>query len=199
MNDVNNLLQRAKNGDDQALGALLEMYRNYLNILARLQIEPSLRGKLSSSDLVQETFLNAKRGLAGFRGQTERELMAWLRRIMANRLTDGVRHYGGLGREKQVEQRIGNQVDRSSMSLCRMLPARDPSPSDQFAQREQEVLLADALETLPEAYREVLVLRHLEGLKFADVAQQMGVPWIASRICGCEPSGKLRCELESIS
>ncbi len=194
MTDVKSLLQRAKSGDDQALGSLLEIYRNYLNMLARLQIEPALRTQLSASDLVQETFLNAKRGLAGFRGQTERELIAWLRRIMANRMMDALR------RQKRVgygRQQIEDQFDRSSMSLCGMLPTKDPSPSDQFAHREQEVILADALETLPESYREVLVLRHLKGLKFAEVAEQMGRSLDSVKNLWVRAIGKLRSELES--
>ena len=149
MIDVNSLLKRAKSGDDQALGTLLEMYRNYLNMLARLQIEPSLRTQLSASDLVQETFLNAKRGLAGFRGQSERELIAWLRRIMANRITDALRRQKHVSPGRLAKQRIEDQVDHSSMSLCRMLPTREPTPSEQFAHREMEVILADALETAP--------------------------------------------------
>ena len=48
------------------------------------------------------------------------------------------------------------------------------SPSQQASRREQVVLLADALALLPEDYREVIVLRHLEGLSFAEVGQRMG-------------------------
>ena len=197
MADVNSLLQLAKSGDEKALGALLEMYRSYLNMLARLQIGPSLRTQLSASDLVQETFLNAKRGLDGFRGQTERELIAWLRRIMANRLTDAVRRYERPGRDGQLEQNIRYQCDQSSLSLCQMLPARDPSPSDHFAHREREVILADALEKLPEAYRDVLVFRHLKGLKFDEVAHQMGRSLDSVKNLWVRAIGKLRSELES--
>lgn len=197
MIDVNSLLRRAKSGDEQALGALLEMYRNYLNMLARLHIEPSLRTQLSASDLVQETFLNAKLGLAGFRGETERELIAWLRRIMANRMTDALRRHKRGTPGRRVKQRIEDQINHSSMSLCRMLPTREPTPSEQFAHRETEVILADALETLPESYRDVLVLRHLQGLKFAEVAEKMGRSLDSVKNLWVRAIGKLRSELES--
>jgi RNA polymerase sigma-70 factor (ECF subfamily) len=174
MPDITCLLQRAKCGDTQALGALLEIYRNYLTVLARLQIEPALRGKLSTSDLVQETFLNAKQGIAGFRGRTEAELMAWLRRIMANRLSDALRRFSGPSRAIQTERQLADQMEQSSMVLGHIVPSHEPSPCEQLEQREQEVLLADALAALPDAYRDVLVLRHLKGLRFGEVAEQMG-------------------------
>src|SRR5213080_709075 len=68
------LLPRARAGDVPAMGRLLELYRNYLKLLARLQIDRRLQGKADPSDLVQETFLEAYRDFAQFRGTTEREL-----------------------------------------------------------------------------------------------------------------------------
>jgi RNA polymerase sigma-70 factor, ECF subfamily len=197
MSDVKSLLQCARRGDRQALGTLLEMYRNYLIVLARLQVEPVLRAKISASDLVQETFLKAKCGLADFRGQTEPELMSWLRRILANRLTDAIRRFGGPERDVLAERRLDDELDRSSMSLGRMLPAADPSPSDQLAQREQEVLLADALARLPDDYREVLVLRHLKGHRFGEVAELMGRSVDSVKNLWVRAIGSLRSALES--
>ena len=69
--------------DSNARGQLLEGYRPYLTLLARVQIGRQLRGKADPDDLVQETFLLAHREFATFRGQTEPELTAWLRRILA--------------------------------------------------------------------------------------------------------------------
>ena len=93
--DVHVLLRCARQGDAGAMGTLLDMYRQYLSLLARLQLSRSLLGKVSGSDIVQETFLNAKRGFADFRGETEREWMAWLRRILANRLAEVARTLNG--------------------------------------------------------------------------------------------------------
>jgi RNA polymerase sigma-70 factor (ECF subfamily) len=64
----------------------LEHFRSYLHLLARLQLDPWLRGKLDSSDVVQQTLLKAHANIGQFQGQTEEELAAWLRQILANHL-----------------------------------------------------------------------------------------------------------------
>ena len=81
--DLDALIERARAGDDAALGRLLERYRAYLTVLARVQIGRRLQGKADCADVVQETFLEAARHFAGFRGSTEAELAAWLRQILA--------------------------------------------------------------------------------------------------------------------
>jgi RNA polymerase sigma-70 factor (ECF subfamily) len=169
------LLERARAGDAATLGRLLELYRRYLTLLARVQIGQRLQGKVDASDLVQETFLDAHRGFPRFRGTTEAELVRWLRQILAAKLADLLRRYlGTAGRDVRLEREIADALDRSSVLLDRGLMAPQSSPSQQAARREQAVLLANALGELPEDYREVIVLRHLEGLKFPEVAQRMG-------------------------
>ena len=93
--DLDGLLRLARNGDARALGRLLEMYRGYLKLLARLQIDRRLRGKADASDLVQETCLRAHHGFREFRGTTEPELLAWLRQILASRVLDLLRRRPG--------------------------------------------------------------------------------------------------------
>src|SRR5262249_29174420 len=92
------LAGRARTGDNQALGELLELYRNYLRLLARLQIGPRLQGKVDPADVVQETFLKAHRNFGLFQGKTEREFVGWLRQILAANLAMLVRHYFGTSR-----------------------------------------------------------------------------------------------------
>lgn len=169
------LLARARAGDGAALGQLLECYRNYLVLIARLQVGRRLQGKVDAADLVQETFLEAHRDFAGFRGRTEEELLAWLRRILVTNLANTVRHYCGTRRRDiNLERDLTRELYESSRALDRGLVAAQSSPSQQAARRERAVLLADALETLPEDYREAIILRHLEGLSFPDVARRMG-------------------------
>src|SRR6188768_875733 len=74
---VETLLRAARGGDEQQLGQLLTLYRNYLTILASTQLDARLRRRVSPSDLVQEAMLGAYRDFATFRGTTERELLAW--------------------------------------------------------------------------------------------------------------------------
>jgi RNA polymerase sigma-70 factor (ECF subfamily) len=169
-----NLLQEARTGDAATLGKLLEMYRRYLSLLARVQVGQRLQGKVDASDIVQETFLDAHRNFPNFRGTSEAQFVRWLRQILAAKLATMLRHYlGTQGRDVRLEREIENALDHSSVMLDRGLAAVQSSPSHQAARREQAVILADALDQLPDDYREVLVLRHLEGLTFPEVAKRM--------------------------
>jgi RNA polymerase sigma-70 factor (ECF subfamily) len=169
------LLARARAGDDGALGTLLEQYRAYLLLLARLELGCRLQGKADPVDLVQEAFLEAARHFRTFRGSSEPELAAWLRQILATCLTHLVRRYYGTGaRDVRLERPLADGSDRSSAAVDRGLVASQSSPSQRASRREEAVRLADALEALPADYREVIVLRHLEGLSFPEVARRMG-------------------------
>jgi RNA polymerase sigma-70 factor (ECF subfamily) len=172
--DPEELLRLARRQSSPALGQLLELYRNYLTLLARLQIGQRLQCKVDAADLVQETFLKAHRDFARFRGTTEEELVSWLRQILAANLAMLVRrYYGTRRRDVRLERDLANELDQSSRILDHGLVAPQSSPSEQAIRREQAVLLADALERLPEEYREVIILRHMEGLSFPEVAQHM--------------------------
>jgi RNA polymerase sigma-70 factor (ECF subfamily) len=175
MTEPEQLLREARGGDPVPLGQLLELYRRYLALLARVQIGHHLQGKVDPSDLVQETFLEAHRNFGHFRGASEAEFVQWLRRILAANLTDLIRRYlGARARNVRLEREIGDALDRSSALLDNGLVAPLVSPSQQAVRREQSVLLAEALARLPDDYRETLVLRHLEGLTFPQVAARMG-------------------------
>jgi RNA polymerase sigma-70 factor (ECF subfamily) len=172
--DPEQLLQDARTADGWALGRLLELYRNYLRLLARLQVGRRLRGKVDESDLVQETFLEAHRHFGRFRGTAEAELVSWLRQILAGVVANQLRRYFGTRRrDVRLERELADDLARSSQALAGGLAARQSSPSERAVRREQAVLLADALEQLPAAYREVIILSHLEGLSFPEVAHRM--------------------------
>jgi RNA polymerase sigma-70 factor (ECF subfamily) len=167
-------LLEAQLGGEAAVGSLLELYRNYLRLLARAEIGRRLQGKLDASDLVQETMLEAHRNFGRFQGSEEPQFVSWLRQILAAKVTNLVRHYFGTqGRDVRLEQALAAEVDHSSRMLGQDLMASVTSPSVQAVRREQAVLLADALEKLPKDYKEVIILRHIEGLPFAAVARRM--------------------------
>jgi RNA polymerase sigma-70 factor (ECF subfamily) len=169
------LIHDARLGNDAALGTLLELYRNYLRLLARIEIGRRLQGKLDASDLVQETFTEAHRNFGLFRGADEPQLVSWLRQILAAKVANLVRHYFGTqGRDVRMERDLAAALDNSSRVLGHELAASLTSPSQAAARREQAVLLANALGRLPEDYRDVIVLRNLEGLTFPEVAKRMG-------------------------
>src|SRR5437667_1572024 len=115
--DPEQLLGLARAGSGPALGQLLELYRSYLAILARLQIGRRLQGKIDAADLVQDTFLQAHRDFGQFRGRTEEELIGWLRQILAHSLAMCVRRYGAQRRDVRLERELAIELDQSSRDL----------------------------------------------------------------------------------
>lgn len=195
---VSELIQRYRQGEEQALSLLFERYRQYLRVLAETQMGRMLKGKCEASDLVQQTLLEAYRDFAGFQGNQECDLIAWLRRILAHNLFNEARHHGAqqrdAAREVSLEQ-IQVGLDRSSIALGRCLAADTPAPSQIASQREAAVRLADTLSRLPADYQTVLLLRVFEGLPAEEVAQRMNRTAGAVRMLQLRALTALRAEL----
>jgi RNA polymerase sigma-70 factor (ECF subfamily) len=156
------------------VGRLLESFRAYLRLLARLHLAPQLRGKLDPSDVVQQTLLQAYQALGQFRGHSEAEWAAWLRQILARNLAQAVRDFGRAKRDAGREQSLSAALDASSARLEAWLAAEQSSPSQRAEQGEQSLRLAEAMEQLPEAQREALVLQHWQGLSLAEIGTHLG-------------------------
>jgi RNA polymerase sigma-70 factor (ECF subfamily) len=171
--DPEDLLRLAREGDNSQLGRLFGAYRNYLKMLARLQIHGELQAKADASDLAQDTLMEAHRAFGDFQGTTEAELLQWLRGILATKLATLVRRfYGTRQRDARRERRLDDELDRSSQ-MAGAFAASQTSPSQRAARREQAVVLADALAQLPAHYHEIIVLRHFEQLDFPEIARRM--------------------------
>jgi RNA polymerase sigma-70 factor (ECF subfamily) len=146
-----------------------------LTVLAQTQISRRLQGKADAGDLVQETFLEAHRHFGVFRGQTDAELSAWLRGILAGVIANHVRRYiHTKSRDARLERDLVVELGDTSDVLERGIVANVSSPSQEVIRREDSLQLARALDLLPPHYREVVLRRHIEGLPFAQVAEQMG-------------------------
>ncbi len=173
--ETEKLLERAHAGDREALGALLEMYRRHMSLLARSQIDPLLRVKVDASDLAQDACLEAHRHFGQFRGTTEAEFGAWMRKILAGLLANSIRRYKGTQqRDVRRERPVADAVQASSLVAANEPIARDGTPSEQVQRRETSAQLAEAVDQLAPHYRQVIDLRNLEGLSFVEVSQQMG-------------------------
>jgi RNA polymerase sigma-70 factor (ECF subfamily) len=152
----------------------LEAYRDYLRLLARLQLGARLRAKLDASDIVQQAILQAHEKQSQYRGTTEAERLGWLRAILANVLAAAARRFEtksrALGRERSLEA----ELELSSSRLEGLLADDQTSPSQRAVRGEELLGLARALTRLPEDQRRVVELHHLKGLPVLEVAEAMG-------------------------
>jgi RNA polymerase sigma-70 factor (ECF subfamily) len=155
-------------------GPCLERYRDYMLLLARLHMDVRLQGKLDPSDIVQQTLLKAHENRDAFRGQNEAELSAWLRRILANTLTDAIRQFGRHQRDVALECSLEGAVEQSSVRLEAWLAADQSSPSERVIRQEQLLQLSTALAQLPEDQRTALELQHLRDFSVEAIGAHMG-------------------------
>ena len=156
----------------EADGCLLERFRDYLLLLARLQLGPRLQGKFDASDVVQQTLLEAFAKRDQFKGG-EGERPAWLRQILAHNLADALRAFGQAKRDAGRERSIEAAIQESSARLGAWLAAEQSSPSQRVQRHEEAVRLAEALAELSEVNREALVLHYCENHQLAEVSKRM--------------------------
>jgi RNA polymerase sigma-70 factor (ECF subfamily) len=151
-----------------------DQFRDYLCLLARLQIDPRLRAKLDPSDVAQETLLRAHEKRDQFRGTTPAEMAAWLRQILANGLAQHLRRYGAQRRDLALERSMGAAVETSSARLEAWLADGGDGPGSAAERNELLLRLAAALSRLPDDQRTALELRYLQELPVADITREMG-------------------------
>jgi RNA polymerase sigma-70 factor (ECF subfamily) len=151
----------------------LERFRDYLRLLAGLQVGPRLRVKVDPSDLVQQALLKAHQARAQFRGQSSGEMAAWLRQILAHTLADLARDFGRDRRDMGRERSLEATLDESSARLEAWLVASGMAPADQADRNEQLLQLADALAALPEPQRQAVLLRYYEGRPLEEIGERL--------------------------
>ena len=171
-------LERLRSGDAVAFNRLVEeRHGDIYALLYRLTEDPE-----EARDLTQETFLQAFRNIAGFRG--EADLRTWLYRIAVNQARNRWRWWKRRHRDKTVSL-DAPAGDEGSASLSAGIANESAAdPEQQALARERERVLLAALATLSRPYREVIVLRDLEGLSYEEIAQalDMNIGTVKSRL-----------------
>jgi RNA polymerase sigma-70 factor (ECF subfamily) len=160
----------------------LEPFRRYLKVLAELHLDRRLRGKLDPSDVVQQTLLRAHSALGELREHKPEVLAAWLRRILASTLADAVKHFERDKRNIGLERSLEADIDRSASGFGAWLAADQSSPSGRAERNEELLRMVEALAHLPDLMREVVVLKHCQGLTLQQISARIGrsVPAVAS-------------------
>ena len=152
----------------------LDDYRNYLSMLARMNLDPRLRGKLSSSDIVQQTMLKAHVARDQLRGRDSGQVAAWLRQILVRTMMDARRDFFREKRNIALERSLDSVIANSSMRLSGLIAAPQDTPSRIAVQQERLAQLSDALAALPEPQRDAILLKHAQGMTLEETGRELG-------------------------
>lgn len=149
---------------------LLAKYRPYLRLIAARQLDSMIANRLSASDIVQQTLLEAFRDGALFRGSTEQQFVAWLKAILHNNIAQATQtHILTKKRSVKNERPFAATLGQTALHP----PAADESPSGAAMQGESAMILAQQMESLPEDQYEAIRLRYIEGHSLASIAAHM--------------------------
>jgi RNA polymerase sigma-70 factor (ECF subfamily) len=196
--DWQQLLTAARGGSLEAQGQLLEQFRPYLLLVARGLLDDDLRSKMGSSDLVQDSLVNAYRHFDQFQGASAEELQAWLRQILCHQGANWRRHFLGTAR-RQLGREVQLPTGADSSALSSPLAASTATPSQEAMRHEQQQALQRALQRLPEHYRQVLIWRSQEQLSFEEIGQRLQRSPDAARMLWGRAVEALRLQLECTS
>ena len=181
--ETQGLLERARAGDREAFERLFSHYRRYLRQVIDLRLDQRLRQRVDTSDVIQETQLEAFRRLADYLERAPMPFRIWLRKMAHERLIMARRHHVGAARRA-----VGREVrlpDHSSIQLAGQLLAASSTPSQQVAREELVRRAQEAMAQLSETDQEILLMRNLEGLSNQEVAQVLDLePATASQRYG---------------
>jgi RNA polymerase sigma-70 factor (ECF subfamily) len=182
------LIESARGGSPEALGALLELCRPYLLDVANKELPEDLKAKAGGSDLVQQTFLEASQGFGEFHGSTEAELLAWLRRILLHNVANFTRRF-------HTEKREVGREENLDAGHGQKLAAPGPSPSSAAAGQDEDQRMLAALARLPDDQRTAVRLRQQDRLTFSQIGKRLGCSAEAARKTWARGIERLREEL----
>ena len=189
-------LAAARAGSREALGQLLDACRGFLVLIARQELDSDLRAKGSPSDLVQETFVEAQRDFVKFRGQSEPEVLAWLRQLLLNNLRDFTRRYQ-CAEKREVDREVSIDAVDATGGLGLLFISDSASPSEKVIRREKVDIVQQALRRLPDDQRRVLLLRYQEARSFEEIGTLMERSGNAARKLWLRALERMEHELET--
>ncbi len=168
------LIDRAKEGDETALGELLTAHTQRLLESVRAELGNRLRQRLESQDVMQQVYLDALKNIDQYVDQGRGSFFRWLRRIAVNRICDADRKaFKAVKRKGELRAGDVGKADASVLDFLDHLPGDVTGPVTQADRSDRLRLLQHALEQLSEDHREVLRLRYLRQFSFEQTAMEM--------------------------
>ena len=168
---------RLRDSGEDGLAAALAAHHDRLERIVDLRIDPRLAARVDPADVLQETFLEAQKRLARYLDQPSVPLFVWLRGVTLDTLIHVHRRHLAKMRDAGLEVSLhtGAQPHVSSIALAGWLVADLTSPSQVAMRDEAAAKVAEALDSMDDIDREVLILRHFEQLSNDEVAGVVGV------------------------
>jgi RNA polymerase sigma-70 factor (ECF subfamily) len=176
--DTVDLIERARAGDAAALNDIFSRHRERLRRMVELRLDRRLQGRIDPSDVIQESYLDVARRLDEYLADPKIPLFLWLRLVVGERLRKLHRdHLGVQMRDAAREVSLFREPlpAASSAALAAQLLGRHTSPTQAAVRAEQMIRVQEALNALDPLDREVISLRHFEGLSRAETAQVLGI------------------------
>jgi len=172
------LVSRFRQGDDEALGGLFDAWHDRLKRIVQFRLDDRLKGRISASDVIQESFISASERTEHFRNDLDMPLFLWLRLIVNQKLADFHRRHIAAGkRDVRREVSFGGSMasPQTSRAMAAQLVGRMTSPSRAFSRVERIAAVEGALNRMEAVDREVIALRHFEELTNVEVAAVLDI------------------------
>jgi len=175
--ELQELIKRARSGESEALGHLLDEHRDYLRAIAGQQLTPKLAGRLDGSDIVQQTCLSVHKQICEFTGNEPAEFVAWLRQIHERNIRNAIRY------QAQTQKR---SVGREQAFDGQDLQGQQITPSQIVIGNEEASRLRAAMAHLPDDEREAVRLRYFENQTMPQISEHLNltldaVVWLMKR------------------
>ncbi len=175
---VTELLARVRGGDNQAKGALFEMFRERLGRMVSTRLDRRLQAKINASDVMQDAFLEYASSLPTYLANPQAPILLWLRVIVGRKLNAIHRAHLNTGKRngaQEVPLFRNSWPSANSQWMAMSLAGNEPTPSGIVAQHEQAEQIRSALDQLDPIDREILCLRHFEHLTHVEAAVVLGL------------------------
>jgi len=194
--NTNELIDRAGYGDESARRELLDRYRDQLRRMVSAHLDRRLTSRVDASDVVQETLADAARQMDDYLRDLPLPFFGWLRQLAAVRIRETHRRHLFAQRRSITRESAAALSDKSALELGRQFVARDTSPSNRLMRQELREEIMKAVAALPPRDREVLLMRHIERLGMAEIADALGMAEAAVRARHYRALTRLRIKLE---